>query len=159
MARNVSSGSFKVDLAALQNAIGKVSGHRDAMLDQINTLKQTVNLITTSLWKGPAGDSFTEYSAKFTSASDTVVNLLNEAIGKMQSAHKNYSDTEHTNARNLRVTDSGGGGKPDQGKPAQHDDSSRSHSGAGGDTLRTKPANSGGSGSGTARATLRTVVE
>jgi WXG100 family type VII secretion target len=113
--------SFMVDLSALQDAIGSVSTERDTINDGITQMKATFANVEEH-WQGPAGSSFPPLAATFNSAADTLTSLLDEAIGKMQTAHDNYASTEQTNGGNyqsLMVTQ--GGADTDttgQGDPA-----------------------------------------
>jgi len=93
--------TWAVDIPELGHAIGKVKGERDQMVDNIRQLKTTfVNV--ESHWKSPAGNTFIVLSTSFNSATDVLVELLNEAISRMQTAYNNYVATEGTNSNNLK---------------------------------------------------------
>ncbi|ASW55409.1 WXG100 family type VII secretion target [Plantactinospora sp. KBS50] len=93
---------FRVDLAALAEAIGKVSGERTTISGGISSLKTTFTNVE-SHWQGPAATSFGTLVTNFNNATDTLMSLLDEAIGRMRTAHGNYAATEQTNTRNYTV--------------------------------------------------------
>ncbi len=95
------NGSFMVDLAALSHAIGKVSAHRDAMKGGIQGLRTTFNNVA-DIWLCPAGTTFVSATAHFNSVTDNLTSLLDDAIGRMQTAHDNYVSAETTNTSNLQ---------------------------------------------------------
>jgi WXG100 family type VII secretion target len=94
--------SFMVDLGALQDAIGGVSAQRDAINAGIAQMRTTFSNIEEH-WQGPAGSSFPPLTDTFNTAADSLTALLDEAIGKMQTAHDNYASTEQANTGNYTV--------------------------------------------------------
>jgi uncharacterized protein YukE len=92
-------GSFMVDLAALGDAINKVSTERDAMGNGIQRVKSTfVNV--EDHWKSPSGSSFATLATNFNGVADELMALFDDAIQRMRVAYQNYSDTENTNTTN-----------------------------------------------------------
>jgi WXG100 family type VII secretion target len=114
--------NFMVDLAALQDAIGGVSAQRDVINEGIAQMRTTFSNIEDH-WQGPAGSTFPPLAATFNTAADALTSLLEEAVGKMQTAHDNYASTEQTNGGNYTVIlDSQGNqdqGNQDQGNQDQ----------------------------------------
>jgi YD repeat-containing protein len=92
--------TWAVDIPALGDAIVKVSGQRDLLVDNVRQLKTTfVNI--ENHWKSPAGTSFSTLATNFNSATDGLVTLLDEAVSRMRTAYNNYVATESTNTANL----------------------------------------------------------
>jgi WXG100 family type VII secretion target len=94
-------GIFTVDLGALSDAIGQVSAEREAMQGGIQGLRSVFSNVE-SHWQSPAGTSFVSLTTKFNSVTDNLMEVLDEAIDRMNTAHQNYSSTEATNAQNLQ---------------------------------------------------------
>lgn len=111
--------NFSVDLAALGDAIGQISGERDTISGGITSLRGTFTTVEDH-WKSPAGDSFGTLVTKFNSVTDTMMGLLDEAIGKMRTARDNYASTEQTNTDNLQLK-YGSDTPPDPGSDAPPD--------------------------------------
>ena len=103
------AASFKVDLAALHDAIGRVSRERDGMHGGIEGLRSTFRNVEDH-WRSPAGNSFVALTTNFNSATDNLMAVLDEAIRRMQTSYDNYVQMEQTNTNNLRARESGGGG-------------------------------------------------
>jgi uncharacterized protein YukE len=115
-----SAGGFDVDLAALNDAIGQVSAERENMHGGIQSLRTTFSNVEDH-WKSPAGTSFVGLTTNFNSVTDNLMSVLDEAIGRMRTAHQNYVTTEATNTRNLASNRGGqrqSGGGPQGGPPA-----------------------------------------
>ncbi|GAA5199790.1 hypothetical protein GCM10023322_76230 [Rugosimonospora acidiphila] len=110
------SANFEVDLAALEDAIGKITMEHDGMGNDIVSLMSTFTNIQNH-WHSPAADSFHDLVTQFNTASGNLELLLGEAIDKMNSAYQNYLATEETNTKNYQqMTATGNGGnQPPQG--------------------------------------------
>jgi len=94
------NGSFMVDLAALSDAIGQVSGERDTMAGGITSLRSIFSQIEDS-WQSPAASTFVSATENFNAVTDNLMGLLDDAISRMRTAYQNYSSTEATNTQNL----------------------------------------------------------
>src|SRR5260370_13694098 len=94
------NGSFMVDLAALSEAISKMSGERDAMQGGIESLRSTFTNVEDH-WQSPAGSSFVPLTTNFNSVTDQLMAVLDDAISRMRTAYQNYVATEAGNTKNL----------------------------------------------------------
>ncbi len=105
MASAESSGGFECDLRALAVAIERVSAERDAIHGGIASVRSTFGHVE-GHWRSPAGNSFVLATTHFNSVTDNVVEVLDEAIGRMRKAYQNYASTEACNTKNLRMSES-----------------------------------------------------
>ena len=95
-------GSFKVDLNELSDATTQVQGVVANNIDPaVADFKRNAD-DAAEAWKSPAGNTFVGLITNYNSVTTSLTDLLNEAIGRMQSSLANYTATEGTNAANLQ---------------------------------------------------------
>lgn len=92
--------TWAVDIPALNAAIGQVSAERDSMKDAFANLRTTFTDVE-SIWDSPAGMSFHPLADSFNTVTQSLLDLLDDAIDRMRAAYHNYVDTENTNVGNL----------------------------------------------------------
>jgi YD repeat-containing protein len=91
---------WSVDLPALQSAISQVGGYRDSIKADLASLKTAFTTLEGDWWS-PAGMSLIPLANIFGRAADNFVDVLDDAIARMNSSYQTYVQTEATNNGNL----------------------------------------------------------
>jgi hypothetical protein len=94
--------AWSVDLPQLADAITQVSTQRDLIRDTYqNSIVTTFNTIEEE-WQSPASATFTLARFNFDVVAVNLLEVLDDAISRMQVAYQNYLSTETTNTGNLQ---------------------------------------------------------
>jgi uncharacterized protein YukE len=99
MAAQMSFDEFRVDLGQLHEAIGSVTREHGTISDTMASIASEFNQVKDA-WQTPSEGSFDTVQKWLTSVSGDLENILQDAIGRMQSAYDNYHKTEETNVHN-----------------------------------------------------------
>ena len=94
------TSEFAVDLPALLNATNQISGYRDEINGSLRAVETSFTNIS-FYWRGPAGTDAQHLFDSFKTVTGNFMNLLNDAIDRMNTAYNNYLDAETTNVSNL----------------------------------------------------------
>jgi YD repeat-containing protein len=93
--------TWAVDIPALNSAISRASAQRDLLHQEIRSFRLALSDISAE-WSSPAGGTLDPLLKSFNSVIDKLTALLDDAIdNRMQTAYRNYVNTEQTNVGNL----------------------------------------------------------
>src|ERR1700752_3180173 len=92
----ISVSAFKVDLAQLADAITSVQGSAERISGYVDQIKASLNAGEQE-WSSPAYQTFAALVPDVNTDMDTLVNLMNEMVTRMQSTYNQYSSIELTN--------------------------------------------------------------
>ncbi len=105
----VGSAEFAVDMQQLGDAIPRVDADRTAIRSDVQQIMTEFQLVRDS-WVSPAGQTFADFSSTLSSATQSLLTLLDDMITRMRTTYRNYQDAESSNAKNLSGGGSGGQG-------------------------------------------------
>ncbi|MGW0858483.1 WXG100 family type VII secretion target [Streptomyces sp. NPDC002690] len=100
MARALTPGEFKADLAQLLDAVGTVK-RCTTTLEDLVTGVDTAFTAAEGVWHSRAGTSFVELHTEFDGATAQLIELLHEMARRMRSAYDQYLDAETKNTGNF----------------------------------------------------------
>jgi WXG100 family type VII secretion target len=84
----------------MSDAIGTVSGDRDAIQGDISQIASQFQLVEGS-WTSPAGETFVQFNSTLTAATQNLMELLDDMVSRMRTTYRNYREAEESNAANL----------------------------------------------------------
>jgi predicted trehalose synthase len=91
---------FKVDLQQLHNAIGTVKREHGAITDSMSGVSTEFAAVKDA-WDTPSAATYDDVRAWFVRVSGDLEDLLNDMVGRMQTAYNNYKQAEEANIGNL----------------------------------------------------------
>lgn len=97
---------FRVDLQALEDAIGKVDDLSKEAKENMSAISHSMRTIETQ-WNSPAGDTFTEVKTWFETVQTELSDMLDDIIHRMRESHGNYSRSEMANMANVTPEEKG----------------------------------------------------
>ncbi|WP_431949793.1 WXG100 family type VII secretion target [Actinacidiphila sp. bgisy167] len=93
-------GEFQVALQDLHAAIGIVRSESGTVSGLIGRIQSHFDAAQ-SFWQSPAASTFETTASWFTTSSRALEDLLNEMVGRLQTAYDNYVAAERANTNNL----------------------------------------------------------
>ena len=104
----VGSMEFKVDLQEFSAAITRVTGDRSQIETYFGTIKTLLEVVSAT-WVSPAGATFPPLQEQMATAMQSLLDALEDMIGRMHTTYANYEEAENTNVENLRTSGPSGG--------------------------------------------------
>jgi YD repeat-containing protein len=97
---NVVRVNYSVEIPLLLETANTTRNERNGISDLLGDLKTQLDLAET-YWVSPAGTTFAAYRSVVQTAGDNLLGVLDEAITKLETTHRNYVGAETENANNL----------------------------------------------------------
>lgn len=96
----IGSAEFKVDLAAMSDAIGVVSSKSSSIRTDLTSL-QTLLTQLQSDWQSPAGLTYSDLSTSLNTAATSMETVLDGIVSRLGTTYENYVAMETTNASTI----------------------------------------------------------